>query len=50
MSYWVGEAMQATDYQDKDPKPEKTAQTTDVLAANATHLARLLKANYPVPG
>ena len=31
-----------------DPRPEKTAQTTKTLAANAAHLARLLKAsNYP---
>jgi multimeric flavodoxin WrbA len=48
VTYWVGEAMQATDYQDVDPKPEKTASTTKTLAANAAHLARLLKgSNYP---
>ena len=51
VTYWVGEAMQATDYQEVDPRPEKTAQTTRTLAANAAHLARLLQgANYPVPG
>jgi multimeric flavodoxin WrbA len=50
VTYWVGEAMQATDYQDKDPKPEKTARTTRILAANASHIAELLRsANYPVP-
>lgn len=48
VTYWVGEAMQGTDYQDKDPKPEKTEQTTKTLAANAAHLARLLK-DSPYP-
>jgi multimeric flavodoxin WrbA len=48
VTYWVGEAMQAVDYKDKDPRPEKTAQTTRTAAANAAHLARLLKgAPYP---
>lgn len=48
VTYWVGEAMQGTDYQDVDPRPEKTAQTTTTLAANAVHLARLLRAEgYP---
>jgi multimeric flavodoxin WrbA len=48
VTYWVGEAMQATDYQDKQPRPEKTVQTTKTLAANAAHLARVLKdAPYP---
>jgi multimeric flavodoxin WrbA len=50
VTYWVGEAMQATDYQDKEPRPEKTVQTTKTLAANTAHLARLLKdAPYPAP-
>lgn len=48
VTYWVGEAMQGTDYQDVDPRPEKTAQTTRTLAANASHLARLLRAE-PLP-
>ncbi len=48
VTYWVGEAMQGTDYQDLDPEPEKTAGTTKTLAANAAHLARLLAAApYP---
>lgn len=48
VTYWVGEAMQAVDYRDLDTTPEKTAGTTEVLARNATHLARLLKASpYP---
>ena len=47
-TYWVGEAMGSVDYQDLDDKPEKTVATTKMLAANATHLAKLLKtANYP---
>jgi len=51
VSYWVGEAMQATDYREKTPRPEKTAQTTKVLAANAAHLARLLRDSpYPPAG
>ncbi len=51
VTYWVGEAMGATDYQDLDQTPEKTAQTTRSVAANAAHLARLLRDhNYPVPG
>jgi multimeric flavodoxin WrbA len=48
VTYWVGEAMQAVDYQDLDETPEKTAGTTRVLARHATHLARLLKQSaYP---
>ena len=48
VTYWVGEAMQSTDYQDLDPEPEKTAATTATLASNAAHLAALLKAApYP---
>jgi multimeric flavodoxin WrbA len=48
VTYWVGEAMQGTDYQDLDEKPEKTRTTTETLAANAAHLARLLKEScYP---
>ncbi|MFD3663830.1 flavodoxin family protein [Streptomyces sp. NPDC058659] len=48
VTYWVGEAMQGTDYQDLDNTPEKTAATTATLAANTAHLARRLKAApYP---
>ena len=47
-TYWVGEAMQGVDYKDKEPSPEETTSTTRTVAANAVHLARLLKANpYP---
>jgi multimeric flavodoxin WrbA len=51
VTYWVGEAMQATDYRDNDSRPEKTEQTTKVLATNVAHVARLLKASpYPPAG
>jgi len=48
MTYWVGEAMQGTDFKDLPDTPAKTAQTTRTAAANAAHLARLLReAPYP---
>ena len=48
-TYWVGEAMGSTDYQDLKDKPPKTIETTQLVARNAAHLARVLKqANYPV--
>ena len=48
VTYWNGEAMHGTDYQDLDQTPEATASTTATLAANAAHLARLLRgAAYP---
>jgi multimeric flavodoxin WrbA len=47
-AYWVGEAMGSIDYQDLKEKPQKTAATIKTNAANAVHLARLLKEqNYP---
>jgi hypothetical protein len=49
-TYWVGEAMQGTDYNEKQPTPEETAATTRTLAANAVHLARLLRDNPYPPG
>lgn len=46
--YWNGEAMQGVDYKDLDTTPEKVAQATETAAANAAHLARLLRADaYP---
>ncbi|MFD5075102.1 flavodoxin family protein [Streptomyces sp. NPDC058371] len=48
VTYWVGEAMQGTDFQDLDKTPDTTAGTTATLAANSAHLARRLKsAPYP---
>lgn len=50
VTYWNGEAMHAVDYQDLDETPDATAGTTRTLAANAAHLAGLLRgASYP-PG
>ena len=47
-TYWVGEAMQKTDYDAAGPKPETTGAATKTAAAHAAHLARLLKADpYP---
>jgi multimeric flavodoxin WrbA len=47
-TYWVGEAMHGTDYQDLDATPEEVQTTTKSVAANAAHLARLLKeSTYP---
>ena len=47
-TYWVGEAMHGTDYQDLEGGSEKTTATTRTAAANTAHLARLLKtAPYP---
>lgn len=50
--YWVGEAMQSTDLKDLDEVPAKVNQTAAMVAANAAHLARLLKAQpyAGVPG
>ena len=47
-TYWVGQAMQTTDYKDLDPSPEETTSATRSAAANAVHLARLLQdSEYP---
>jgi multimeric flavodoxin WrbA len=48
-TYWVGEAMQGTDYLDLDKTPEKTASATESAARHAAHLARLLT-DAPFPG
>ena len=42
-TYWNGEAMQGVDYNDLDETPEAVDSTTTTLAANAAHLARVLK-------
>lgn len=46
--YWVGEAMGSTDFKDLAHRPDKVSETATRLAANAAHLARLLK-NDPYP-
>jgi multimeric flavodoxin WrbA len=48
VTYWNGEAMHTVDYKDLEETPEKTASATATLAANAAHLARLLRRDdYP---
>jgi len=48
MTYWVGEAMQTTDYVELPSTPEKTASATSMAVRNGVHLARLLAAHeYP---
>lgn len=48
VTYWVGEAMGSTDYRDLAHRPRTTARATALMAANAAHLARLLKEKpYP---
>lgn len=48
-SYWVGEAMGATDYKDLERIPDVVANATKMLVENTLHLATLLKAQ-PYPG
>jgi hypothetical protein len=46
--YWVGEAMQKTDFRDLPRVPDAVAQTAAMTASNAAHLAELLKTHaYP---
>ncbi len=46
--YWVGEAMNKKDFKDLDQVPKVTRETAKMVAANAVHLARLLKQSvYP---
>jgi multimeric flavodoxin WrbA len=47
-TYWNGEAMTPGDYNDLGDVPEVVASTNATLAANAAHLARVLRENrYP---
>lgn len=47
-TYWNGEAMQSTNYNDLDEVPEAVASVTATAARNAVHLVRRLReANYP---
>jgi hypothetical protein len=45
----VGEAMGSKEYKDFKRPPKQVAEWTPTVAANAAHLARLLK-NKPYPG
>ncbi|MEG3147443.1 NAD(P)H-dependent oxidoreductase [Sphingomonas sp. RT2P30] len=47
--YWVGEAMGSVDFKDLEHTPRKVTETAGMVAANAAHLAGLLKAS-PFPG
>lgn len=47
--YWVGEAMQTTDFNELEERPEKVTETAGMVAGNAAHLARLLR-DQPYPG
>lgn len=47
--YWVGEAMGSTDFKDLEHRPRMISKTAKMVAANAAHLARLLKQS-PYPG
>jgi multimeric flavodoxin WrbA len=46
--YWVGEAMGSTDYQDLDEQPEQVSDAITASAAQAAHLAGLLR-DRPFP-
>lgn len=46
--YWVGEAMGSVDFKDLEHRPRKVTETAKMVAANAAHLAGLLKGSpYP---
>lgn len=49
VSYWVGRAMQDTDYKDLKETPKEVIVATDMLASNVAHIAQLLSA-HPYPG
>lgn len=42
-TYWNGEAMQTVDYKDLDETPESVAHANALVAANAAHLATVLR-------
>lgn len=47
-NYWVGEAMQKTDFKELPRIPDAVAQGAAMLASNAAHLSHLLQQNeYP---
>jgi multimeric flavodoxin WrbA len=43
VTYWNGEAMHTVDYKDLERSPQEVTRTTATAAANAAHLARLLR-------
>ncbi|QWK81396.1 flavodoxin family protein [Ochrobactrum sp. BTU1] len=51
VSYWVGEAMQSTDFKDLKVIPDTVVEATKLLAINCAHLARILREDpYPANG
>ncbi|MFI5500659.1 flavodoxin family protein [Nocardia asteroides] len=49
-TYWNGEAMGGVDYNDLPETPKAVQAATRTMAANAAHLANLLRErNYPAP-
>lgn len=48
-TYWNGEAMQTVDYKDLDETPSAVASTNALVAANAAHLARVLREHPYLP-
>ena len=49
VAYWVGEAMQKTNYNDLTETPKAVSSSIDMLVRNTVHLARLLEGR-PYPG
>ncbi|MFX4293529.1 flavodoxin family protein [Streptomyces bohaiensis] len=50
LTYWVGEAMHGTDYQELSETPEQVRSTSAALASTAAHLARVLRERpFPAP-
>jgi multimeric flavodoxin WrbA len=49
VSYWVGRAMQDTDYKDLKETPKEVIVATDMLASNVAHLAKTIS-EHPYPG
>ncbi|WP_127145808.1 flavodoxin family protein [Pelagibacterium montanilacus] len=48
VAYWVGEAMQGTDFKDLPETPDTVRKAVTMAARTAAHLARLLKSSgYP---
>jgi hypothetical protein len=49
--YWVGEAMQSTDFNDLKVIPDTVGEATKLSAVNCAHLARILREDpYPANG
>lgn len=49
VAYWVGEAMNSTNFSDLEQIPKQVTSTVAMVARNTVHVARLLK-DAPYPG